>query len=171
MVVELLRPETMDQAVDRIFREQTNEAVNEVKPSDVVTAIRDWLGADNSRITAQVIVDVARKEKDRYLKRHRPSMRGGQLAIFQPHYLIPLGKGRYAWLDYATREQTLEWLAVETAAFERTKTTHDEKVRQIRERLDNWGNRQTFGEVERAVFGWTTGDLIYDDQLEDDDDD
>jgi alkylhydroperoxidase family enzyme len=56
-----------------------------------------------------------------------------------------------------------------TKAFGRTKATHDERIRQIMERLDRWGNYATFGQVERAEFGWTEADLRYDDGSDEDD--
>jgi hypothetical protein len=161
MTMLLHGTETLQAAVDRIYREQTDRDLNVVRDRDVVAALTEWLGEDHARITTSVVVNAAQKAKNDYLKAHRPNMLGGQLSLFQPHYLIPLGKGLHAWLDFASREQVLEWVAVLTTAFERTKATHDERIRQIMERLDRWGNHATFGQVERAEFGWTRADFRY----------
>jgi len=168
MVMLLHGAETLEAAVDRIYREQTDQASNVVRDRDVVAALEEWLGDDRSRVTKTVLVSVARQAKNAYLKQRRPRMIAGQLALFQPHYLIPLGKGRHAWLDHATREQVLEWKAAEVAAFGHTRATYDEKIRQIDERLDRWGSHATFGQVERVVFGWTEADMSY---ADDDDED
>jgi len=170
MVMLLHGAETLEAAVDRVYREQTDRAANVVRDQDVVDALEEWLGDDRARVTKTHLVNVARQAKNAYLKRHRPKMVGGQLALFQPHYLIPLGKGRHAWLDHASREQAIEWRAVEVAAFSHTRATYDEKIRQIDERIDKWGNHATFGQVERIEFHWAPSDLGYDDDDADDDD-
>lgn len=175
-MVMLHAPETTDTAVDRIFREQTDTALNEVAVRHVDAALREWLGEDRARITKEIELDAAKQIRRRYIKARTPRMVGGQLGLFQPHFLIPLGKGRYAWMDAATREQVIEWKAVLLRAFGRTQATHDERLRQIDERLDRWGRHPTFGQVERVEFGWAAADFRYgasdrDDEDEEDEDD
>jgi hypothetical protein len=163
MTLLLHRAETLEAAVDRIIREETDTTTNVVLRGDVSSAISDWLEANPSRITKVVRDNAAQKALDRYLARHRAKMDGGQYAIFQPYYLIPLGQSRYAWLDLATLAQVVEWKETLLAAFARTRATHEEKIRQIDARILKWGNHTTFGEVERAEFGWTQADFKYDD--------
>lgn len=169
MVMLLHGAETIEAAVDRIYREQTDRERNVVRDQDVVDALEEWLGDDRSRITKTVLVRVARLAKNVYLREHRPKMVGGQLALFHPDYLIPLGKGLHAWQRHASREQVLEWRAVEVAAFDHTRTAYEEKIRQIDERVDKWGNYATFEEVERIEFHWTEADMSYDDDEDDED--
>lgn len=169
-MVMLHAAETTDIAVDRIFREQTDPGTHEVNAATVVDAIREWLGEDRARVTETIIVDVARGLKNAYLKRHRSKMIAGQLSLFDPKYLLPLGSGRLVWADFASRVQVEEWRAVLVKAHERTRKTYDERIRQIDERLDRWGTFRTWGELERVSYGWTEADMSYDDDADDDDD-
>lgn len=161
-----------DEVIDRLCRELTSDE-NVIVARDVVTAFDVWLKG-HPEVTTRHSASVAATMVQAFFARRRPKVRAGefagQLGLFRPEALVPVGYGKKAWMDDLSRDQFTLWRDIETRGFDQTRSVFESKDAYWSERLDVWGGYEKLGALERGEFGWTDTDLGYDDDDSDEDD-
>ena len=150
MVAAPLPEETPDEAIYRLCREVTFD--NEIGAKAVKERFGSWLRR-HPVVVAGRVPDVAGTMVNSFFNRRRPKIGAGQLGLFRPEAIVPIGNGKRAWMDDLSRDQFQSWKQAEEGAFSQTRTAFDSKAIYWQDRLDRWGTYDTLGRLERGEYG------------------
>jgi len=160
--------ESPDEAIYRICQEVTFN--NEIGAKAVKERFASWLRRHPIEVSGRV-PNIANTMVDSFFTRRRPKVGAGQLGLFRPEAIVPIGNGKRAWMDHLSRDQFQDWMQVETKAYGSTRDVFENKVAYWQERLDNWGSYTSLGELERGHYGYVEPDISYDESVDHEADD
>ena len=157
-------------ALLRIVDERMHDDTGRVDLKIVANDLHAWLIGHPSELTARagrIAVQMVRS----FDRARRPAIRKGvQLELFHPRWLIPVGSNVRVLMKKATREDVIQWEAIEANEHAASTTAYAKKASYRADRLSVWtADEHHLEDVERRYFGYV--DLIGDDDLDGDEDD
>lgn len=143
--------------VTQAARHVTDEVTGRFDNKALVDELRGRLtDKDLMAHVREVSIDrLAKSLADGFVKKRNPKP-GNPAGLFHPEAILPLGKGKRIWMEYATDKDLIEWARQSTRNLAQVASAEGARQKYVSERLDAFRMHREWklGRIEREVFGY-----------------
>lgn len=147
--------------VAQAARDVTDEITGRFNHKEHIDAIRTRLTDDDLAPHVQdVSLDrLARSLATGFVSRRTPKP-GKPEGMFHPEAVLPLGKGKRIWMDYAVEGDLIAWGLLSSQNLARVARAEGSRQQYVAERLEAFADHRgwNLGRIEREVFGYVDTD-------------